>query len=280
MRKLPVARVKDAVKALALEASWKLGAREKAALRRMAQEEESPVARQVLEMLIENYELAEREQRPLCQDTGLAVVFLEVGQEVHFTGGDLEAAVNQGVREAYTEGRLRASVVDDPLLRKNTGDNTPAVVHVEITPGESVRVLFDAKGGGCENCSQLKMLIPADGPDGVVKFVLQAVTRASGNPCPPLVIGVGLGGSFERACYLAKKALFRPLGEPSPRPHLAQLEADLLEAVNRTGVGPLGLGGTRTALAVHVEAAACHIASLPVAVNLDCHSHRHREVVL
>ena len=280
MREIPVSTVKEAVKALALEASWKLGEPEKAALRRLAAEEESPVGRQMLQTLVENYELAEREQRPLCQDTGLAIVFLEIGQDVRFTGGYVLAAVNQGVREAYTEGLLRFSVLDDPLLRRNTNDNTPAIIHTEIVPGAGLRIAFDAKGGGCENCSQFRMLKPAEGREGVVRFVAQAVTQGSGNPCPPVLVGVGLGGSFERACYLAKKALLRPLGQPHPKPHLAELERDLLEAVNRTGVGPLGLGGTKTAMAVHVEAFACHITSLPVAVNLDCHSHRHREAVL
>jgi fumarate hydratase subunit alpha len=280
MREVPVSTVREAVKALALEASWKLGEPEKAALRRLAAEEESPVGRQMLQTLIENYELAEREQRPLCQDTGLAIVFLEIGQDVRFTGGYVLDAVNQGVREAYTEGRLRFSVLDDPLLRRNTNDNTPAIIHTEIVPGAGLRIAFDAKGGGCENCSQFRMLKPAEGREGIVKFVAQTVAQSSGNPCPPVLVGVGLGGSFERACCLAKKALLRPLGQPHPKPHLAELERDLLEAVNRTGVGPLGLGGIKTAMAVHVEAFACHITSLPVAVNLDCHSHRHRETEL
>jgi fumarate hydratase subunit alpha len=224
--------------------------------------------------------LAEKEQRPLCQDTGLAIVFVEVGQDVHLTGGNLDDAINQGIREAYLEGRLRFSVLDDPLLRKNTGDNTPAVIHTEIVPGDKIRIVFDAKGGGCENCSQFRMLKPAEGRDGVIQFVAKAVTEGSGNPCPPVIVGVGLGGSFERACYLAKKALMRPLGTPNAKPHLAQLEKDLLDAVNRTGIGPMGLGGIKTAMAVHVEAYACHITSLPVAVNLDCHSHRHRHMEL
>jgi fumarate hydratase subunit alpha len=280
MREIHVDRVRDAVKALALEASWKLGGREQAALRRAAQEEQSPQGRQALAILVENFELAEKEQRPLCQDTGLALVFLEIGQDVHFVGGPLEAAINDGVREAWREGLLRASVLDDPLLRRNTGDNTPAVVHCELAPGEQVRIVFDAKGGGCENCSQFRMLTPAEGREGLVRFVESVVRDSGGRPCPPLVVGLGLGGSFERACLLAKKALFRPLGEPNPKPHLAELERELLDAVNRTGVGPLGLGGVVTALAVHVEAAACHITSLPVAVNVDCHSHRHGEATL
>ena len=278
MREIPVSQLRDTVKAMAIEASWKLGEPEKAALRRLAKEEENPVGQQILQTLVENYELAEKEQRPLCQDTGLAIVFLEIGQDVHFTGGSLEEALNEGIRQAYQEGRLRFSVLDDPILRKNTGDNTPAVIHTEIVPGDKVRIIFDAKGGGCENCSQFKMLKPAEGREGVVKFVAQAVSEGSGNPCPPVIVGVGLGGSFERSCYLAKKALMRPLGTANNEPHLAELEKDLLEAVNRTGVGPMGLGGIKTAMAVHVEAYSCHITSLPVAVNLDCHSHRHREV--
>jgi fumarate hydratase subunit alpha len=189
MREIPVSQIKDAVKAMALEASWKLGEPEKAALRRLAAEEESPVGRQILEMLVANYELAEKEQRPLCQDTGLAIVFVEVGQDVHFTGGNLDDAVNQGIREAYLEGRLRFSVLDDPILRKNTGDNTPAVIHTEIVPGDKVRLIFDAKGGGCENCSQFRMLKPAEGSEGVIQFVAKAVTEGSGNPCPPVIVG-------------------------------------------------------------------------------------------
>jgi len=278
MREIDVSVIKNHIKQMAMEASWKLGEPEKAAIRKLAKEEESPIGRQVLETLVENYELAEKEQRPLCQDTGLAIVFLEIGQDVHFTGGFIEDAVNQGIREAYKEGLLRYSVLDDPLLRKNTNDNTPAILHTEIVPGEHVKIIFDAKGGGCENCSQFKMLKPAEGREGVLKFVAQAVTEGSGNPCPPVIVGVGLGGSFERACYLAKKALMRPLGTENPKPHLAQLEKELLDAVNRTGVGPMGLGGIKTAMAVHVESYACHITSLPVAVNLDCHSHRHREI--
>ena len=280
MREIHVQRLKETVKALALDAAWKLGDREQAALRRLAREETSPLGRQALSVLVENFELAGKEQRPLCQDTGLALVFVEVGREARFVGGDPETAINEGVREAWREGRLRASVLDDPLLRRNTGDNTPAIVHWDLAPGDRVRVLFDAKGGGCENCSRFTMLTPAQGRAGVIRFVAQVVRESGGNPCPPLVIGVGLGGSFERACLLAKKALFRPLGEPNAKPHLAELERELLEAANQTGVGPLGLGGTCTALAVHVEAGPCHIASLPVAVNLDCHSHRHEEAVL
>src|SRR6185436_8606548 len=223
MREIPVKTIQEKIKAMAMEAAWKLGEPEKAAIRRMAKEEESPVGKQILETLVENYELAEREQRPLCQDTGLSIVFLEVGQDVHFTGGFVEDAVNQGIREAYKEGLLRFSVLDDPLTRKNTNDNTPAVIHTEIVPGDQVKVTFDAKGGGCENCSQFKMLKPAEGRAGILKFVAEAVTQGSGNPCPPVIVGVGLGGSFERACFLAKKALMRPLGTPNPKPHLAEL---------------------------------------------------------
>jgi fumarate hydratase subunit alpha len=268
------------VKNMALDAAVRLDADTQSALRKMRDEETSLTGKEILNVLIENYELAERENRPLCQDTGLCVIFLEVGQDVHFVNGDYASAIQQGVREAYREGRLRASILNDPLLRRNTGDNTPAIIHVELVPGERVRILFAAKGGGCENSSGLTMLKPAQGREGVVEFVTQTVKKASGNPCPPLVIGVGLGGNMEHAAFLAKKALLRPLGRPNPQAHLAELENAILTAANRTGVGPMGLGGIRTALAAHVEAAPCHIASLPVAVNFDCHSHRHREVIL
>lgn len=280
MREINVLEVQTAVKKMALEAAMCLDDDTKAALRLIRDKEKSPAGKKIMETLIENYELAEKEKRPLCQDTGLSVVFLEVGQDVHFTGGDLREAVDQGVREAYTEGLLRFSVLGDPLLRNNTGDNTPAVLHYETVPGDKVRILFDEKGGGCENCSASAMLKPAQGKDGVVEFVRRAVKEASGNPCPPIVVGVGVGGTFERAAFLSKKALLRDLGKPNPASHLAELEQEILKAVNETGVGPMGLGGVCTAMAVHVEVAPCHIASLPVAVNMDCHSHRHRETVL
>ena len=218
---------------------------------------------------------------PLCQDTGLALVFLEIGQDLHLVGGDLREAVQAGVRKACKEGFLRASVVSPPVgKRVNTGDNTPAILHVRIAPGERLRITVAAKGGGSENMSALRMLRPADGREGVKRFVVETVAKAGPNPCPPIVVGVGIGGTFEFCALLAKKALLRRLGEPHPEPDFAALEKEILEGVNRLGIGPAGLGGTVTALAVHVETHPCHIASLPVAVNINCHSHRHLEVLL
>lgn len=277
MREIDVRAIGSKIRDMAVEVSWNLGAAERESIRRLAKEEESPLGRKILLSIIENFEIAAAERRPLCQDTGLAVVFLEIGQDVQLIGGPLLNAVNEGVGTAYREALLRMSVLNDPLLRVNTKDNTPAIVYTEIVPGDRIRILFGAKGGGCENMSRAAMLNPSDGRRGVVEFVRRTVQEASANPCPPVVVGVGLGGTFEKAALLAKKALFRPLGKPSPHEHLADLERELLDAINRTGVGPMGMGGTRTAMAVHVEAFPCHIASLPVAVNLDCHSHRHME---
>ncbi|MCX7804078.1 MAG: fumarate hydratase [Planctomycetota bacterium] len=277
MREIDVREIGDRIREMAVEVSWNLGTAERECLRRLSEEEESPLGRKILSAIVSNFEIAAAERRPLCQDTGLAVVFLEIGQNVRLVGGSLLDAVNAGVRTAYRDALLRMSVLNDPLLRANTKDNTPAIVHIEIVPGDRVRILFGAKGGGCENMSRSAMLNPSDGKRGVVEFVTRAVQEASANPCPPVVVGVGLGGTFEKAAILAKKALFRPLGKPNSQLHLADLERELLDSINRTGVGPMGMGGTRTAMAVHVEAFPCHIASLPVAVNLDCHSHRHME---
>ncbi|MGQ9512624.1 fumarate hydratase [Thermodesulfitimonas sp.] len=243
------------------------------------EQEESPRGRDVLGKLLTNAALARTEGIPLCQDTGVAVVFLEVGQEVRIVG-DLEAAVNEGVRRGYSEGYLRKSVVRHPLDRVNTGDNTPAVIHYRIVPGDRLRITVAPKGAGSENMSALRMLKPADGVEGVKRFVLEVVEKAGPNACPPLVVGVGIGGTMEKAALLAKEALLRPLGSRSDDPPVAALEEELLAAINRSGIGPLGLGGRMTALAVHVEVYPCHIASLPVAVNLNCHAARHRSAVL
>jgi len=280
MRTLETAEIAKAVREMALEAAYFLGEEERMALRRSLETEESPAGREVLRAIVENFEVAEREQRPLCQDTGLAVVFLEIGPAGHLAGEPRAAAVDRGVSEAYAEGYLRKSVLGDPVLRVNTKTNTPAVLHTTIVPGEKVRIIFDAKGGGCENTSRLMMLRPADGARGVIDFAVETVRKGSGNPCPPVIVGVGIGGNFEVCTYLAKRALIRSLGEPNPEKHLAEIEREIFEKSNATGVGPMGLGGRVTVLAVHVEAAPCHIASLPVAVNIDCHSHRHRERVL
>jgi len=216
----------------------------------------------------------------MCQDTGFAVVFLEIGQEVSVTGGNLYDAVNEGVRKGYTEGYLRKSIVDHPLSRKNTGDNTPAVIHTKIVDGESIRITVAPKGGGSENMSAIRMLKPAEGIEGVKKFIVDTIKAAGPNPCPPIVVGVGIGGTFEKSASLAKEALLRELGKPSEIPDIASLEKDLLDDINNLGIGPQGLGGRTTALAVHVEIYPCHIASLPVAVNINCHAARHKEAIL
>ena len=277
MREIPVSQIREALVSCIEQASFSLGRAERDALAAARARETSPTGRAILNQLLENADIAEAERRPLCQDTGVAVVFLEVGQEVRLTSGGLEDAVQEAVRDAYSRFYLRKSILDHPLTRKNTGDNTPAVIHTRIMPGDKVRIVFDAKGGGCENMSRLAMLTPSAGREGVVDFVVKAVAEAGGNPCPPVVVGVGLGGTFEKAAMMAKQALLRPLGEPSAHPEDRQLEQDLLAKINATGVGPMGLGGVSTALAVHVISHPCHIASLPVAVNLDCHSHRHSE---
>jgi len=247
-----------------------------AALRAAREAETSETAREILDQLLRNAAIAAEKGIPLCQDTGLAVVFVDLGQQVHLVGGALQEAINEGVRRGYQEGYLRKSVVDDPLDRSsNTGDNTPAVVHVRIVPGDGLSIHVAPKGGGSENMSALWMLTPAQGREGVVEEIVSQVRAAGGKPCPPLVLGVGLGGSFEMAALLAKRALLRPLGQPSPVPEVAKLETDILDAVNATGVGPMGLGGRTTALAVHVERHPCHIASLPLALNVQCHAARH-----
>ena len=280
MREIPVSQIREALVSCIERASFSLGRAERDALAAARARETSPTGRAILDQLLENADIAEAERRPLCQDTGVAVVFLEVGQEVRLTGGGLEDAVQDAVREAYSRFYLRKSILDHPLTRKNTGDNTPAVIHTRIVRGDKVRIVFDAKGGGCENMSRLAMLTPSAGREGVVDFVVKAVAEAGGNPCPPVVVGVGLGGTFEKAAMMAKQALLRPLGEPAAHPEDRRLEEDLLERINATGVGPMGLGGVSTALAVHVISHPCHLAALPVAVNLDCHSHRHSEATI
>lgn len=230
----------------------------------------------MLEQLIENARIAREEQMPICQDTGIALVFVEIGQDAHIVGGGLSEAINEGVRRGYDEGYLRKSVVRHSLDRANTGDNTPAVVHTEIVPGDGLKITVCPKGGGCENMSAAKMLTPAEGRGGVKRFVVETVREAGPNPCPPIIVGVGLGGTLEKAALLSKKAILRRVGEPSANPIDAELERELLAAVNETGVGPAGYGGRVTALAVHVESYPCHIASLPVAITLQCHAARHK----
>lgn len=242
--------------------------------------EESPIGQNVLDAILANAQIAREKKMPLCQDTGMVVVFAEVGQEVRIEGGLLSEAVNEGVRQAYQEGYFRMSVVGDPIKRVNTKDNTPAVLHVNLVAGDQLRLIVAPKGFGSENMSRLKMLKPADGIQGIKDFVVKAVSEAGGNPCPPIIIGVGIGGTMEKAALLAKQAVLRRIGSKHPEPHVAQLEEELLELVNKTGVGPQGFGGTQTALALFVETYPTHIAGLPVAVNINCHVARHVEAVL
>ncbi len=280
MRQIDAQAISDVVAEMCREANVFLGEDVIEALEKALAEEESPAGRDVLRQLLENVEIARSEQIPLCQDTGFAVFFVEWGQEVHLKGGSLEAAINEGVRTGYREGYLRKSIVADPLERVNTGDNTPAVIHTSLVPGDRVRITFAPKGGGSENMSALRMLKPADGVEGVVDFVVNRVRAAGPNPCPPVIVGVGLGGTFEKVALLAKKALLRPLGRPHPEPLYAGLERRILEKVNDLGIGPQGFGGRITALAVHIETYPAHIASLPVAVNINCHAARHATRVI
>lgn len=242
--------------------------------------ETSSVGNMVLDMLIKNAEVAKENETPLCQDTGMVVAFVEVGQEVHFTNGSITDAINKGVIDGYREGYLRKSVVEDPLIRNNTKDNSPAIIYYNIVPGDKVKIELMFKGFGSENMSQIKMLKPSDGEEGVVDFVLKAVKEAGPNPCPPIIVGVGIGGTMDKAANLAKHALIRPIGSKNNKEHLAKLEEKLLEKINALGIGPQGLGGLTTALDVHVEAYPTHIAGLPVAVNINCHSSRHSTIIL
>ncbi len=281
MKEIHVDTVAQAVRDLCLRACRILPDDVAQALQRGAREEESPVGREIFALLAENARIAAEDETPICQDTGLAVVFADVGQDVHFVGGGFEDAVNEGVRRGYTEGYLRKSCVAEPLFeRRNTGDNTPAVLHVRLVPGDSLRLRLAPKGAGSENKSVVKMLVPADGIEGVRKVVLDAVCAAGPGACPPLVIGVGLGGTMELAALCAKRAAVRDLDSRNPDPRYAAFEDELLEAVNATGIGPQGLGGRITALKVHVEWVPAHIAGLPVAVNINCHAARHAEIVL
>lgn len=275
IREISVKTVADAVCELCIQANHFLPPDMRDALARAAERETSPLAGRILAQLEENLRIAGEESIPICQDTGMAVVFLKIGQDVHFSGGDLTEAVNEGVRRGYTEGFLRKSVVSDPLLRQNTGDNTPAVLHCAIVPGSQVEITVAPKGFGSENMSRIFMLKPADGAEGVKDAVVRAVAEAGPNACPPLVVGVGLGGTFEKAALLAKEALTRETGAPSKLPHIRALEAELLERINALQTGPAGLGGRTTALAVHVNTYATHIAGMPLAVNLCCHVNRH-----
>jgi fumarate hydratase subunit alpha len=280
MKQIHVKDIIDTVERLCIQACTTLGDDWWQVMEKAVLDEESPLGRDLLGIIRENAGLAASTGEPICQDTGLAVVFLELGQEVSITGGDLYDAINEGVRRGYVNGYLRKSAVSDPLIRKNTGDNTPAIIHTDIVPGSDLRIIVAPKGAGSENSSALKMLKPADGEEGVIQFVLEVVKAAGPNACPPIVAGVGVGGNLEKSALLAKRSLLRPLGERHPQPHIARLEEEILRRINSTGIGPQGLGGRITALDVHVEVYPTHIASLPVAVNIQCHASRHAEAVL
>jgi len=281
MRDIKASAVTGAVSSLFQQAGYQLGDDVLAALQKARQDETSPLGRETLDAILENANIAAAGETPLCQDCGLAVVFLEIGQEAHITGGDLNEAVNAGVRRAYNDGYLRQSAVARPFgERVNTGDNTPAVIHTAIVPGDKLRIAVMPKGGGAENMAKLGMLLPAAGREGVIDFVVAAVEEAGGKPCPPIIVGVGIGGTAERAMLLAKHSLLRPVGQPSPDEETAALEKEILAGVNNLGIGPMGYGGRVTALAVHAESCPAHITALPVAVNIQCHSARHREIVL
>ena len=275
MRTIQVTTITEQIREMCIEANHFLTQDMQDALTHAAEAEESPVGQSVFKQLQDNLKIAGNDMIPICQDTGMAVIFLEIGQEVHFEGGLLADAVQEGVRQGYQTGYLRKSVVNDPLLRVNTGDNTPAVIHFEIVPGEQVRITVAPKGFGSENMSRVFMLKPADGVEGVKKAVLQAVQDAGPNACPPFVVGVGIGGTFEKCALMAKQALTRPVNIRSQLPHIRELEEELLTKINQTGIGPGGLGGSVTALAVNINTFPTHIAGLPVAVNMCCHVNRH-----
>jgi fumarate hydratase subunit alpha len=279
MREIHVDEIRDNVAQICIDAAYNLSEDVLTAFDRAIETETAPGAKEIIELLKENARIAKEDHIPLCQDTGIAIFYVEIGQDLRIKNGFIVDAINEGVRKGYKEGYLRKSVVD-PITRKNTGDNTPAIIYTELVPGDKLKISFMPKGAGSENMSVIRMLRPTEGVEGIKNFVLECVQKAGANPCPPVVIGVGLGGDFEKAALIAKKALLRPVGSPNPKLELASLEETLLKAVNRTGIGPEGLGGKVTAMAVHVESFPCHIASLPVAVNINCHAARHKTIVL
>jgi fumarate hydratase subunit alpha len=280
MRELRVSEITAAVKQLCIDSNTLLPEDVEKRLKECLEKEESPTGKEVLSKILENSEIGRRERDPLCQDTGFAVFFIELGQDVRLTGGSFQDAVNEGVRQGYKDGYLRKSILSDPIERKNTGDNTPAIIYTDIVPGDKVKITIAPKGGGSENMSEVKMLSPSAGVQGVKDFVVDRVKRSGANPCPPVVVGVGIGGTFDKCAQIAKKALLRPIGSKHPNPFYAGLEDELLEKVNKIGIGPQGFGGRCTALAVHIETYPCHIASFPVSVNMQCHVARHKEIVI
>lgn len=280
MREIHVSEVTKAVRKLCIDANYYLSDDIRENLEKAYKQEKWNIAREILSKILENADIAKNENMPMCQDTGMTCVFVELGQEVHIVGGSLVEAINEGIRQGYEDGFLRKSVVKDPLNRVNTGDNTPAVISSEIVLGDKLKITISPKGFGSENMSQLKMLKPSDGVEGVKNFIIQAVKEAGPNPCPPIILGVGIGGTFEKAAGIAKKSLLRPTNERNSNPFYAALEEELLEKINSLGIGPQGFGGRTTALAVNIETYPTHIAGLPVAVNISCHATRHAEIEL
>jgi len=279
IREISSKKIIEVVRDLCIDANYNLGNDVLRAFDKAIEAEESATGIEVLKELKENARIAREEKAPICQDCGLAVVFIEIGQDVHITGGDLKEAINEGVRQGYKDGYLRKSACH-PLTRKNTGDNTPAIIHIQIVPGDKMKIVFAPKGGGAENMSRVTMLTPAVGIEGVKDFVVNRVKESGSNPCPPTVIGVGVGGTFERSAILAKKAILRDIGNRNPDPELATIEEEILTRINRLGIGPMGYGGNTTSLDVFLEIEPCHIASLPVAVNIQCHAARHKEAII
>ena len=279
MRQVDVSEVTQAIRNMCMDANYNLPDDVYNALKKALQKEKSPVGRSVLEMIIKNADIASEEQVAICQDCGLAVIFMEIGQNVEFVGGNLKEAIYEGVRQGYKDGYLRKSTCH-PFTRANVGDNTPPVIHFDIVPGDKIHIIMAPKGGGSENMSRVTMLAPGAGLKGVKDFVVQRAAESGGNPCPPVTVGVGVGGTFERSAFLAKKALLRPLGRPNADLDLAAAEQEMLERINKLGMGPMGWGGTTYALAVHFEMEPCHIASLPCAVNINCHAARHKEAII
>ena len=279
MREVHVSEIVPTVKKLLIDANYKLGQDIVDAFDKQIQQDESPVAREVLKELKENVGISAEGEYPICQDTGLAVLFVDIGQDVHIVGGNIREALNEGVRQAYKDGYLRKSSCN-PFTRKNTGDNTPAIIHYDIVPGDKVRIMAVPKGGGAENMSRVHMLAPSAGIEGIKDFIVNRIKESGSNPCPPTVVGVGIGGTFERTAILAKKALLRKVGERNPDPEIAETEREVLERINKLGIGPMGYGGTTTSLDVFFEVEPCHIASLPLAVNVQCHANRHKEAII
>ncbi len=280
MREVVAKKITETIKRLCIEANTSLPEDVTEALNKALAKETSPTGREILRELINNAKVAWREKLPLCQDTGLAIVFIEIGQEVRIVEGALDGAINEGVSSGYRDGNLRRSVVRDPIHRKNTDDNTPAIIHTKIVPGENIKIKFMAKGGGAENCSAIRMFNPGSRREEIDAFVVETVEKAGPNPCPPIIVGIGIGGSFDYAPILAKTALMREVGMHNSEKETAEWERELLEKINKSGIGPMGLGGKTTALAVNIEKYPCHISSLPVAVNIECHAHRYKEAII